>query len=215
VFTGLVQAVGKLRKIDFVAQNAKLGIEAQFSDIALGESIAVRGICLSVVKFEQGYFEVQASEESLRRTSLRSLRVGSLVNLERALRLGDRLGGHWVMGHVDAIGKVTAVHSEGMGEIVRIALDGEHLRYVVQKGSITIDGVSLTVNDVGSEDFSVSLIPITRQHTDGNMRKLGAEVNIEVDVLGKYIESLLKPRSEHAQNSGINLEKLQNAGFLI
>ena len=196
MFTGLVEAVGSVRSIRQDFRMNRLRISADFSRLALGESIAVRGICLTVVDFGEGYFEVEASPETMRCTNLGSLKPGDHVNLERAMVLGGRMGGHWVMGHVDGVAEVSARIPQGAAVRVDLRFDRQWMRYVVPKGSIALDGVSLTVNEAGDESFSVMLIPHTQKSVSPDFLSVGQRVNVEVDVLGKYVERLMAPRME-------------------
>lgn len=213
MFTGLIQTIGTLQSITRSAQSATLGIKAKFDDIQTGESIAVRGVCLSVVKHSQGYFELHATEETMRCTSLGDLQHGSSLNLERALKFGDRLGGHWVSGHIDTVAKVSTVQNEGMGQKICLQIDPSYLRYIALKGSVTLDGVSLTVSEVSTHHFGITLIPITRHEIDANLQTIGARVNVEVDILAKYIEQLLKPSTAQSK-SNIDFNLLQRNGYI-
>jgi riboflavin synthase len=195
MFTGIVEELGTVRGITPVATGARFEIEAHtvLEDAHLGDSISVNGCCLTVVALNDGYYDVDAVEESLRVTSLGRLRVGDRVNLERSVRLADRLGGHLVQGHVDGIGTLIAREPAPDGsQVVRIEAPREVLRYVVYKGSIAVDGISLTVAAVDSSSFSIALIPHTQSVTTLGFRQPGDQVNLEVDILAKYIEKLLK-----------------------
>jgi riboflavin synthase len=192
VFTGIVEEVGIL-----VARREQPG-SAQFtiyaplvsSDARAGDSIAVNGVCLTVVAVEGAEFCTDVISETLRRSSLGSARQGDRLNLERAVKLGERLGGHLVQGHVDATGTVLARTPYGCWELLRIELPGTLARYVVEKGSIAVDGVSLTVIEAGSSSFAVGLIPATRERTTLGTREPGELVNLEIDVIAKYVERL-------------------------
>jgi riboflavin synthase len=161
--------------------------------LAPGDSVAVNGACLTVVELADGAFAVDCVAETLRRTALGALRPGDQVNLERPMRLGDRLDGHIVQGHVDGVGTVREVRSEGAGAVLRIAPPAGLMRYVVEKGSVAVDGVSLTVASRLPDAFTVALIPHTMEVTTLGPAALGRRVNLEVDVLAKYVESLLAP----------------------
>jgi riboflavin synthase len=183
MFTGLVDSTGTVE-----ATGSRLRIATPLSsEIERGDSIAVGGVCLTAVAIENGSFEADVMEETLERSSLGRLEPGDDVNLELALRVGDRLGGHFVQGHVDGTGKVEAVDEREHSRVVRFGAAPDLLRYVVEKGSIAIDGVSLTVVDVGPEGFSVSLIPETLERTTLGSLEPGAIVNLEVDMLAKYV----------------------------
>ncbi len=198
MFTGLVEELGRLRALESNATGARLVIEAKtvLDDVALGASISVNGCCLTVVEHDGGTFAADAVEETLRRTSLGGLQAGDPVNLERSVRLADRLGGHMVQGHVDGVGTIRELTPLPDGSTrVGVAAPGELLRYVVEKGSITVDGVSLTVTAVDDGGFEFALIPHSASVTTLGTKILGAPVNLEVDVLAKYVERLLGARS--------------------
>ncbi|MBI1996957.1 MAG: riboflavin synthase, partial [Deltaproteobacteria bacterium] len=160
----------------------------------LGASIAVNGACLTVVKKGRGEFTVDMSPETLKRTSLKELRAGSLVNLERPMRLSDRLGGHLVTGHVDGVATVAAIEKKGEFTFFKFLLPRRLGAFLVSKGSVAVDGISLTVNECGSRQFSVAIIPFTLQHTNLRGRRVGDKVNIETDLIGKYVGNLVKRR---------------------
>jgi riboflavin synthase len=193
VFTGLVQALGRVGAIDRSGDGARVRIETPLAaELQAGDSIAVNGVCLSAALLEDGSFAADAMNETLSRTSLGALRPGAAVNLELPLRAGDRLGGHMVQGHVDGVGRVAAVAEDGFARRVEIEAPPEVLRYVIEKGSIAVDGVSLTFAAVLSGSFTVSLIPETLQRTNLGRAAPGDEVNLEVDVLAKYVEKLIR-----------------------
>lgn len=195
MFTGLVAAIGTLDTVTPLDTGVRLRIATALADgtLALGESIAVDGCCLTVVAQAPGAFDVEVSHESLARTSLGAKPAGAAVNLERAMRLGDRLGGHWVQGHVDGVGTLAAVREVGESHEIEIAFPAELGKYVVDKGSITVSGVSLTVNAVRDGRIAINLIPHTWTHTTFARTPVGSPVNLEVDVLAKYVESLVAP----------------------
>ncbi|GAB6157710.1 riboflavin synthase [Desulfotomaculum varum] len=184
-------------------------------DVKIGDSIAVNGVCLTVTTFGEGIFTADVMAETLARTNLKELRPGSKVNLERALRLGDRLGGHLVSGHVDGIGTVIGMARHDIATLVTVQAPPEVMKYIIKKGSVAIDGTSLTVVDFDRDKFQVSLIPHTAQVTVLGSKKIGDTVNLEADILGKYIERLLQAREEQpVQNSKISQEFLSAHGFL-
>src|SRR5262245_18009101 len=194
MFTGIVEELGTVRTITAVADGARLEIAATtvLEDVVLGASIAVNGVCLTAVAFGAGCFAADAVTETLARTTSGGLASGDRVNLERPVRLADRLGGHLVQGHVDGVGKVEARRTEADGSVaVTIAAPAPVLRYVVEKGSMTVDGVSLTVAALGSDSLTVAVIPHTLAVTTLGFRDVGQPVNLEVDVLAKYVERLL------------------------
>jgi len=196
MFTGLVQAVGTLRSREPRGGDLRLRIEAGSMpmDVQLGESIAVSGVCLTVVDFDATGFSADVSNETLACTTLGALRDGAPVNLERALRASDRLGGHLVSGHVDGVGRVASIEPDARSQRWRIAAPAALQRYFAAKGSVCVDGVSLTINGVDPEGFDVNLVPHTVAHTAFASVGVGASVNIEVDVLARYIERMLEKR---------------------
>lgn len=197
MFTGIVEELGEVTGRDVLADAARLTIRGPVvtADAGHGDSIAVNGVCLTVVELlAGGQFTADVMAETLNRSNLGELEVGSRVNLERAAALGSRLGGHIVQGHVDGTGEVVARAPSEHWEVVRIAVPGAVARYVVEKGSITVDGISLTVSGVGAEPqdwFEVSLIPTTRDMTTLGRTPVGARVNLEADVIAKYVERLM------------------------
>ena len=191
MFTGLIAAKGTVRAL----RDGRLRVESELAaELAPGDSVAVNGVCLTAVEANGAAFSAQVMPETLRRSSLGPLGPGDEVNLELPLRAGDRLGGHVVQGHVDGTGTVEDVREEGFARVVRIACDGALLRYLVEKGSIAVDGVSLTVASVDDGGFTVSLIPETLERTTLGRAVPGRVVNLEVDVLAKYIERLAVAR---------------------
>ncbi len=193
MFTGLVAATGVVRSVHRTASGdgARLAVSSPLSaELARGDSIAVNGVCLTAVAVGPDGFEADVVAETLARSSLLPLSAGDEVNLELPLRAADRLGGHFVQGHVDGLGRIASVAHEGMARVVRVEAPPELMRYVVEKGSIAVDGVSLTVAEVDAEGFAVSLIPETTERTTLARAVPGRQVNLEVDVLAKYVERL-------------------------
>lgn len=194
MFTGLVEDIGTIARLDRRSDAMVLTIATRTinaAELALGESVAVNGVCLTVTERAASQFTVLAGGETLRRTNLGELRIQGKVNLERAMRVGDRLGGHLVSGHVDAVGEISTRRDLGANIEIVIQAPRAALRYVVEKGSITVDGISLTVNRVDDYSFGVALIPHTVDQTTLASRRIGDKVNLEVDVIGKYVEKLL------------------------
>lgn len=195
MFTGLIEGVGTLVSREARGGDARLRIAAgslPFDGVALGESIAVNGVCLTVVAFDDAHFEADASNETLSLTTLGALAPGRALNLERAMRPGDRLGGHLVSGHVDGVGAVASVEDDGRAQRWRFTAPAALMRYIARKGSICVDGVSLTVNAVGADGFEVALVPHTVAHTAFSSTAPGDPVNLEVDLLARYVERLLE-----------------------
>jgi len=191
VFTGIIQAVGSLRAIERRGASAWLSVACPFAKLELGESVAVDGVCLTVVRVVDGGFTADASAETLARTTLGERSVGHRVNLERALALGDRMGGHIVAGHVDGVGELLRRERVESAERVVLRAPREVLRYIAEKGSVAIDGVSLTVNAVAGETFEVMLVPFTQGATTLPDRRAGDRVNLEADVIARYVARAL------------------------
>ena len=211
MFTGLIQDLGTVRQVVGSApRRIEIGTALPTGGFAIGESIACNGVCLTVVSVSAGSFEVDAGAETLALTTATAWAPGQTLHLERALALGDRLGGHLVLGHVDGQGRVTAARTERGGWFLEIAAPPAVLPFLLPKGSVTIDGVSLTVNDLRGDRFSVFLIPETLRRTVLSRVSLGAFVNLEADILGKYVARLLS----HTQPlPGVTLATLREAGF--
>jgi riboflavin synthase len=191
VFTGLVAGTGTVESLERDGAGVRLRVRSELAgELGPGDSVAVNGVCLTAVEPNGTGFSADVMEETLRRSSLGPLDTGDPVNLELPLRAGDRLGGHIVQGHVDGTGQVDSLREEGTSRVVRIAAPAELLRYVVDKGSIAVDGVSLTVSAVDGDAFEVSLIPETLERTTLGAAAPGRTVNLEVDVLAKYVEKL-------------------------
>ncbi len=207
MFTGIVEEIGVVKSMS----EGQLTISAQkvLEGTKLGDSINVNGACLTVNKFDGSSFSVDVMAETLRRTNLGLLRLGDQVNLERPLGLGERMGGHLVQGHVDATGKVVSLVPEDEALLVRYAAPEAVMRYIVEKGFIAIDGVSLTVIDFDSTSFRVSLVAYTREHTILGSKRVGDLVNLEVDIIAKYVERLLGKGGR-----GITMDFLAEHGFL-
>jgi len=198
MFTGLVEDVGTVVRADRRSDALVLGVRPAgipVGELVLGESVCHDGTCLTVTEVGRDAFTVLAGTETLSRTTLGGLRIGKRVNLERAMRVGDRLGGHWVTGHIDGTGEIAARRDLGANLVLVIRAAPALLRYIVEKGSIAIAGVSLTVNSVDAEGFSVAIIPHTRDHTTLGDLAIGDRVNLEVDILAKHVEKLLGGRT--------------------
>lgn len=220
MFTGIVEELGKVRSLTRGPKSARLVVEARrvLEDVHLGDSIAVNGVCLTVTDFSSSAFGVDVMSETLNRSSLGGLTPGEAVNLERALRLSDRLGGHLVSGHIDGVGTIIRDSQEDLARILEISAPPQVLRYTIEKGSIAVDGTSLTVVSVGERSFTVSLIPHTRGLTTLGHKKVGHTVNLEADLIGKYVERLMgvpgAPKAGEETRGGLSLEFLMEKGFL-
>lgn len=213
MFTGIIQSIGKIISIQSGSVDVRLSVDVgqmPFTDVEMGESISINGACMTVVAFDQRSFSVDVSKESLKMTTLGKLSSGSPVNLERALTLSDRLGGHLVSGHVDGVGEITQRVEEGKSTRFGVRVPEELGKYIAHKGSVCIDGASLTVNDIDGHEFSLQIIPHTQQETIFSEYSIGSEVNIEVDIIARYLERLLMA-GEKPQ--GITKEALSKAGF--
>lgn len=195
MFTGLVEKLGTIREVHPDEAGGRLLVVEEGSlarELVLGESVAVNGACLTVVRQDEVTFDFQAGPETLKRTNLGELRVGSRVNLERSLRVGDRLGGHFVQGHVDGVGSILSRTQEGEWEMVWFGCPEEMTRLMVEKGSIAVDGVSLTLVEVKADRFLIMLIPHTLSHTTLGFKVPGDLVNLEADMLAKHIQKLMQ-----------------------
>jgi len=202
MFTGIIHGTGRVAALDRRGGETRLTIRPDFAlrDYVTGESIAVNGVCLTVETFGADWFSAYASAETLAVTNLGSLRVSSPVNLERALALGDRLGGHLVSGHVDCLAEVVSIRDAGQSRIYRLGFPSRHATQVIPKGSVALDGISLTVNDCGQDYLEVNIIPATQRETTISGWAPGQRINMETDVIGKYVERMLAPwTTGHAQ----------------
>ena len=216
MFTGIVEEIGCVRRVTSGASDGSIDIRAKtvLEGTRIGDSIAVNGVCLTVTALHSDGFTADVMPETLRRSNLGTLRGGDPVDLERAMAAGGRFGGHMVSGHIDGVGTVTGIRREGIATWITIAAPREILRLIVEKGSIAIDGVSLTVAAVTDSDFSVSLIPHTGSQTVLLQKKIGGKVNLENDIVGKYVARLLSPvPSEPTSQSRVTLEFLREHGF--
>ncbi len=194
MFTGLVEEVGRVLSLKKSSQSAvlKVGCQKITEDIKIGDSISVNGVCLTVVSFEKGFVTFDVSAETLRRSNIGILKTNDFVNLERALRFSDRLGGHILQGHVDTITKVVGIKREGTGFLFSFKLPPAYRHLVVEKGSIGIDGISLTIATLFADTFSVAVIPHTYENTTLKLKRPGDIVNLEFDIIGKYVERMCK-----------------------
>jgi len=213
VFTGIVEEIGHVRQITRQGEFQRMQISAQrvLEDVKMGDSINVDGVCQTVVHFDAQSFSVETVSETLSRTTLGQFQSGRPVNLERALCPGDRLGGHIVQGHVDGVGHVGSVQERQDEWRIQITVPSTLQRYIAEKGSIAIDGTSLTVAHLSDEGFTISVIPHTFDYTILSQRRVGDAVNLEVDVLARYIERLLAGGA--GSNAGLSFESLRNMGY--
>jgi len=201
MFTGIIEGVGRIARLEQRGGDVRLRVDAgtlAFEDVRLGESIAVNGVCLTVIAFGAQGFDADASNETLALTTLGRLHEGAVVNLERAMRPSDRLGGHLVSGHVDGVGRVERIEPDARAQRWRFSAPAPLLRYIAKKGSICVDGVSLTVNEADDSGFEVALIPHTVEHTAFASTRVGDVVNLEIDLVARYVERLLATRGETA-----------------
>lgn len=212
MFTGIIEEIGIIKKIKNGTTSARLTIQADeiLKDVILGDSIAVNGVCLTVCSFQSHFFEADVMNETLKRTSLGSLTNGSKVNLERAMSANGRFGGHIVSGHIDGTGKIESFTKDGIATIVSISASEKIMHYIIEKGSIAIDGTSLTVSNVyyDKNKFEVSLIPHTKENTILLTKPIGSLVNLENDVVGKYIEHFLHPEAVPLKESEITKSEI-------
>ncbi len=214
MFTGIVEEVGTVSSVIRTGSSSSIRIHAAavLEATKTGDSIAVNGVCLTVTRLGKDWFEADVMNETLQRSSLGMLRTGSPVNLERAMAANGRFGGHIVSGHIDGTGTITGMEQDGIAIRMTLAAAPEILRYIVEKGSVAIDGISLTVTAVTDRDFSVSMIPHTVQNTVLRCKKAGDPVNLENDIIGKYVEKLVKPAAD--TGSSISADFLAANGFL-
>lgn len=217
MFTGIIEAVGRIEKIENKSGDRRFKINVgklDMSDVALGDSIACNGVCLTAIEFDQHSYVADVSGETLKLTTLGDIEVGTSVNLEKALTPTTRLGGHLVSGHVDGVGKVVAVNQESRSIQYDIKVPQELARYIAKKGSITVDGISLTVNEVEQTIFKLNLVPHTLQETNARTFQVGSIVNLEVDLLARYLERLLDGGKEGVAKPALDYQLLANSGFI-
>lgn len=215
MFTGIIESVGRIKRIEPVGGDMRLHVDVgslDMRDVQLGDSIAVNGVCLTAIEFDNQHFAADVSNETITLTSLKDIAIGSEVNLEKALLPTTRLGGHLVSGHVDGLGEVISIKEESRSIQLMIRAPEELKHYIAMKGSVCIDGTSLTVNKVTDTDFEINIVPHTQQQTVIKNYKPGTKVNLEVDLIARYLERLLTKQGGESQ-SGITLEALAKAGF--
>ena len=216
MFTGIIQETGIVKELIRNSKSIRLRISAKkvLEDMKVGDSICTDGICLTVVHFDQSGFTVDAMPETLQKTKLNDISINSLVNLEPALKLNDRLGGHLVSGHIDGVGIITNILKDDIAHIISILPERQLLKYIINKGSIAIDGISLTVSYVDQSIFKVSIIPHTAQKTTLLSKRIGDKVNLETDMIAKYTEKLLTFDSKNRKHN-IDNDFLRQNGFLL
>ncbi|CCO22539.1 riboflavin synthase [Maridesulfovibrio hydrothermalis] len=218
MFTGLVQGKGRIDKCENRGKETRFTVTApDIKDYVKGESIAINGVCLTVETYSDSWFTCYASKESMSITNLGNLKPGSKINYERALAMGDRLGGHIVSGHVDCLGSVDSVRPAGESKIYRIKFPEEHGKFIIPKGSVALDGISLTVNDCGPDYLEVNIIPETQGQTTISDWTPGYRVNIETDVIGKYVQRMIGPwtgqKTQDKPQSKVTMDFLREHGF--
>lgn len=213
MFTGIIEELGTVGQMDRRPDSIKLTIQARkvLEGTQLGDSIAVNGVCLTVTSMTDSSFTADVMHETMRRSSLSDIKSGSKVNLERAMQVGGRLGGHIVSGHIDGVGHIARIAADGIARVITISIPKDMESFIVEKGSIAIDGISLTVVSVGNSQFSVSIIPHTMANTTLIDKHPGAVVNLETDVIGKYVHSFTTAHT--GKRSGITMETLLENGF--
>ena len=218
MFTGIIESLGKVESLQSVGGDIRLRIQTSLdmSDVHLGDSIATNGICLTVVEWGSNWYAADVSRESLNRTTLAQWKVGQAVNVEKAMLPTTRFGGHIVSGHVDAVGEITVVREDARSLYFEVTAPVEIAKYLAEKGSVTVDGISLTINHLRGRILSLNLIPHTAERTNIGSWKTGAKVNLEVDILARYIERLLlgEKAAQVPQQSKISLDFLAANGFL-
>lgn len=214
MFTGIIEELGTVGAMDRRSDSIRLTIEAKkvLEGTQLGDSIAVNGICLTVTSLGPSYFTADVIHETMRRTGLADVRSGSQVNLERALQVGSRLGGHIVSGHIDGVGRIISITTDGIAKVIRIGIPDTMAPFIVEKGSIAIDGISLTVAAVTPDSFTVSIIPHTMANTTLLTKREGSIVNLETDMIGKYVHNFTVDYTQRGKGK-LTLEKLIENGF--
>lgn len=212
MFTGIVEATGKISALVKVGGDVQVKVdstELDFSDVNLGDSIATNGVCLTVIEKSEHHFVADVSNETIKNTGFSTYQVGQIVNLEKAMLPTTRFGGHIVSGHVDGIGHVTSVIDNGRAKDIWVDIPQNIVKYVVKKGSVTIDGVSLTVNELSGTQFKLTIVPHTSAQTTIDGLSIGTQVNVEIDILARYVERLMQ-----TQDSGVSLDLLTKSGFI-
>lgn len=218
MFTGIIESLGKVKSLQSVGGDVRISIhtDLDMSDVHLGDSIATNGICLTVIDWGENWYSADVSRESLNRTTLINWKVGQAVNVEKAMLPTTRFGGHIVSGHVDAVGEITLIRTDARSLYFEVTAPVEIAKYLAEKGSVTVDGISLTINHLRGNVLSLNLIPHTAERTNIGSWQVGQKVNLEVDILARYIERLLlgDKAAEHNKQSKLSMEFLAENGFL-
>lgn len=217
MFTGIVEEIGKIAGVTRSSASEQLTIEAPLvlGDCRIGDSVSLNGVCLTVTSISGDTYTVDVMHQTLKQSDLGELTVGSLVNLERAMPAGGRFGGHFVSGHIDGTGRIVSLTQDDIATVMEVAVPADRKKYLVERGSIAIDGVSLTVSALTDSGFQVSLIPHTKAETILDLKKTGDRVNLEYDMIGKYVENMLKYETgSEKKESGVTAEFLAENGFL-
>lgn len=221
MFTGIIESFGKIERIESSGEGKVLTIscDLDLSETKIGDSIAVNGACLTAVSLDKHQFKVDMAPETVERTTFKNMTAGSRVNIERALRLSDRIDGHLVSGHIDGTGTVASIQKHSNAVIITVQVNPELAADMIEKGSVAIEGISLTINRCSQEDFQVSIIPHTAQITTIGLKKVGDRVNIETDMIGKYVKKIImggvsKNDAGSSDRTGVSLELLAKNGFL-
>ena len=214
MFTGIIEEIGKIEKITPIAGGLSIRIKAEkvIKDLAVNDSVCIDGVCLTVIKKENGAFWADAVGATLEKTTFNKIKADTFVNLERSVRLSDRLGGHLVQGHVNGIGTISEIKKLGENYLVKIIVPEDLERYLIKEGSIAISGISLTIADVTKNEISLSIIPHTWQNTNLKDKKVNEKVNVEIDILAKYVEKLLT-KVNHSSNKNISESWLKEIGY--
>lgn len=218
MFTGLIEETACISRISKGRLSSVLEIEAKavLNELKIGDSICTNGVCLTVTSFSNNSFMVDVMNETLKSSNLGSLKQGSIVNLERALRMKDRLGGHMVSGHIDGTGEIIEIKEDGIARLIRIKTKAELLKYMIYKGSIAVDGISLTIQDLSTDSFQISIIPLTKTHSNIFQRKNGDIVNLETDMIAKYLERQISFSQLHSDKTkgSFDMNYLNKQGFI-
>jgi riboflavin synthase len=210
MFSGIIEETGQIKNLSKRGSSLEITVKASkiLEDLKVGDSVNIDGTCQTAIKTHKNEFVVEAVEETLEKTTFQNLKIGQIVNLERAIKASDRLGGHILTGHIDCKGKIDSIENKNGSYIFEISLPEVNLKYLVEKGSIAVDGISLTIVGIKPKSFTVSVIPHTIKNTNFSLKKIGDEVNIELDIIGKYIEKMIGSRSAQSKITEERLKKL-------